>query len=59
MVYLSSLGESVLVLDIGLGVSSEGISRMLGFFIFNSNSNLMESPEVRVIGKDHLFTKVR
>ena len=58
LVYLSSSGESVLVLDIGLSVSSEGVSEFLGFFIFNSNFGLMKGPKVRVMGKDHLFSEM-
>ena len=55
LVYFGSPGESVLVLDIGLSVLTEGVSGLLGFFIFNSISSLMKGSEVKVMGKDHLF----
>ena len=58
LVYLGSLGERVLVLSVGLSVSAEGVFGLLGFFIFNSNSNLMKGSEVKVMGKDHLFSKM-
>ena len=54
-VYLNSSGESVLDLDIGLSVSSKGVSKWLGFFIFNSDSCPMKSSKVGIMGKDHLF----
>ena len=54
LVYLNGSGESVLVLS----VSAEGVSGLLGFFIFDSDSNLMKGSEVRVMGKDHLFSKM-
>ena len=59
LVYLGGSGESVLVLGIGLSVSSEGDSELLGFFIFNFDFGLMKSSEVRVKGKDHMFSEVR
>ena len=55
LVYFGSSGESVLVLDIRLGVSSEGVSGLLEFFIFNSDSGLIKNLEVRVMGKYHMF----
>ena len=58
LVYLSSSGEGVLVLSVRLSVSAEGISGLLGFFIFNFDSSLMKGSEIRVMGKDHLFSKV-
>ena len=58
LVYLGGSGESVLVLSVWLSVSAEGVSRLLGFFIFDSNSSLMKGSEVRVMGKDHLFSEM-
>ena len=58
LVYLGSSGESVLVLNIGLSVSLEGVSGLLGFFIFDSNSSLMKGSEVKVMGKDPMLSKV-
>ena len=54
MVYLDGSGESVLVLS----VSAEGVSGLLGFFIFDSDSSLMKGSKVRVVGKDHLFSEM-
>ena len=58
LVYFGSSGESVLVLSVWLSVSAEGVSGLLGFFIFDSDSSLMKGSEVRVMGKDHLFSEM-
>ena len=58
LVYLGSSGECVLVLSVWLSVLVEGVSRMLGFFIFDSDSSLMKGSKVRVVGKDHLLSEV-
>ena len=58
LVYLGSSGESVLVLSVWLSVSAEGVSKLLGFFIFDSDSSLIKGLEVRVVGKDHLFSEM-
>ena len=57
LIYLSSSGEGVLVLSVRLSVSVEGISRLLGFLIFNSDSGLTKGLKIRVMGKDHLTFK--
>ena len=58
MVYFGSSGKGILVLVIGLSVSTEGISRLLGVFIFNSDSCLMKCSKIRIIDKDHLSFEV-
>ena len=57
-IYLSSSGEGVLVLSIRLSVLVEGVSRLLGFLILNSDSSLMKGSKIRVMGKYHLFSEV-
>ena len=44
---------------IGLSVSAEGVSGLLGFFIFDSDSSLMKCSKIRIMGKDHLSSEVR
>ena len=58
LAYVGSSGESVLVLSVGLSVSVKGVSGLLGFFIFDSDSSLMKGSKVRVMGKDHLFSEM-
>ena len=58
LVYLGGSGESVLVLSVWLSVSAEGVSRLLGFFIFDSDSSLMKGSEVRVMSKDHMSSEM-
>ena len=36
----------------------EGISGLLGFLIFNSNSSLIKCSEIRIMGQNHLSSKV-
>ena len=58
-VYIWTLFTSVVRVKVfGLSDLANGISGLLGFFIFNSDSNLMKCSEVRVMGKDHLSFKV-
>ena len=58
LVYFSGSGKGILVLGIGLSVSIEGVSGLLGFFIFNSDFGLMKFSKIKIMGKDHLFSKV-
>ena len=57
LVYLSSSGEGVLALSVRLSVLAEGVFGLLGFFIFNFDSNLMNGSEIGVMSKDHYFLK--
>ena len=57
LVYLSGLGEGVLVLSVSLSVSVEGVSVLLGFFILNSDSSLMKGSKIRVMGNIICFLK--
>ena len=59
LVYLNNSGEGILVLSTDLSILAECIFGLLGFIIFNSNLGLVEGLEIRVMGKDHLFSKVR
>ena len=58
LVYFGSSGESVLVLSVWLSVSAKGVSGLLGFFIFDSDSSLMKGSKVRVVGEDHLSSEM-
>ena len=54
LVYFGNSGKCVLVLGIGLSVSAKGVSGLLGFLIFDSDSNLMKCSKTKIMGKDHL-----
>ena len=58
LVYFSGSSEDVLSLSVRLSVLAEGVFGLLGFFIFNSDFNLMKGSEMEVMGKDHLFSEV-
>ena len=58
LVYFGSLGKGVLVLGIRLSVLAKGVFGLLGFFIFNSDSGMIKCSEVRIMGKDHLFSEI-
>ena len=58
LVYFSSSGKSILVLGLGLSVSAKSVSRLMGFFIFNSNFGLMKCSKVKAMGKEYLSSEV-